>query len=552
MADETRGHTPQNVIAESIRRHVVFVLVVAIAFTCAAVALTTTRHSHYTSTAKVLVTAIAGNPLSPDNLSSGQTTTVAMTTEAALVTGPEVYARAVADRKPEPVPPPSAVKAIVPPNTKIVQIRVTAGSPDLAANGAEAYAKAFLDYRTAQAQKGIDTEHATLEQQLTVANAAFTKARDNASKPNPPVDAQTQLQLAASRVATITSTLGDLGATDTAPGKVVSDAVPPDSPDGLNPILVVLAALVLGLGAGALLAIWRERRDDRIRNAYDHSVAGVPILAALPGNRRMSPRRTADLHADDPLRTSYRRARAGVIASAASPVVLVVSSVERGSSDVDPAGEVAANLGWSLTGAGFAVTVVDATIGLGEVAELLGVATAPGLTEQLIAKGTTAPPVQETLGMSVVPAGRNPEAAREFYAGARLAKSLAWFTEGSDYLIVAGPPAATPDGEAVALVGDALLLVVVDKETTHRQMAAVLERADQLSVRVIGAVGLQRRETPRSTRASRRKRSRPEVVPPRPVAPRTGTQAQSAASRPAGPKPTVSKPAGSLRGDDGR
>jgi polysaccharide biosynthesis transport protein len=552
MADEARTDAERHIITESIRRHAVFVLVIVIAFTCAGIGYALLRPSHYTSTAKVLIRPLTGNNLSPDTLSSGQQVTVAMTTEAGLVTSPDVYARVQEALRPQPVPPPSAVTALVPPNTTIVQVRVTAGSAVVAANGAQAYANAFLAYRAGQTLRVRDTELTSLHAQERQASAKLTAASASAASQKPPPDAATQVQLWATRLATIKGSIGDLEATDKNPGSVVAAAVPPSSPDGLNPILLVLAAIIIGLGVGAVLAIWRDRRDDRVRTAYDHSVAGVPMLATLPGNRRVSPRRIAELHAEDELRTCYRRARAGVIASTTAPSVLVVSSVDRGTSELDPAGEVAANLGWSLTGAGFTVTLVDATIGLGQVAELLGVEPRPGLSEQLVASGSAAPVTQQVLGMSVVPAGHDPEDAREFYAGARLAKALGWFTGASDYLIVAGPPIGTPDGEAVALVGDALLLVVVDKETTHGRSAVVLQRVNQLRVRVVGAVGLQHRarETPRLARRGRRKAPVPVIATAEPAGPTNGTHTDPPA-RHAPQQSSVPRPAGSGRGDDG-
>jgi capsular polysaccharide biosynthesis protein/Mrp family chromosome partitioning ATPase len=492
VEDETRGEQ-QHIIADSVRRHVVFVLVIAIAFTCAAAAFTLTKHAKYTSTAKVLVVSLSGNPFSSDVLASGQTVTVAMTTEAGLVTSPDVVA-AVASRMDRlGLPLPGAVSATVPPNSEIVQIRVRASSPAVARAGAEAYASAYLAYRAAQSAQARAHTLTSLEQQAQAAETELEKWSTDAASNSPSPDAATQVTLWASQAAAIATSISDLKAASTNPGHVVTPAELPTSPDGLNPILLIVATALLGLAAGVVLAIWRERRDVRIRTAYDDVVAEIPVLATLPGRRRVSPRQIEELAAEDALRVCYRKARAAVIAGAQAPSILVVSSVERGSADVDPAGEVAANLGWSLTSAGFSVTVVDASIGHGHVAELLAVDTAPGLSELLVARTASKPPTQQSMGMVVLPAGHNPEASREFYAGARLANSLSWFVGQSDYVIMAGPPVGTPDGEAVALVGDALLLVVVDKETTHQQVASVAAMASQLSIRILGAVGLQRR-----------------------------------------------------------
>ena len=493
MEDEKRGES-QHIVGESIRRHIIFVLVVAIAFTCAAAAFTLTRHTKYSSTASVLLVTLSGNPYSPDSQASGQQVTVAMTTEASLVTTPEVVAAVTKRMHAQGLPVPPKVVATVPPNTEIVEIHVTATSPHVAAVAAQDYAEAFLDYRSNQSKIATDHTVDSLTAQAKDANAQLKTASQEARSANPPPDAATQVTLLRSRLATLETSIGDLEAASTNPGHVNSPAVAPKKPDGLNPLLLIVATAVLGLALGVVLAIWRERRDDRIRIAYDHTIADVPVLATLPGRKRMSPQRIAVLDTDHELRACYRRARAAVIAGAASPSVLVVSYVGPSTPEIDPSGEVAANIGWSLTCAGFSVSVIDATLGHGHLAELLGVNASPGLSETLRADSGSEPLTQQSLGMVVLPAGLDPEGSREFYAGARMARSLAWFTEQSDYVIVAGPPAGTADGEAVAQVGDALVLVVVDKESTHLQVASVAERTSRLGVRIVGAIGLQKRD----------------------------------------------------------
>lgn len=478
-----RDDVQPHIVADALRRHWLIIVVVMLLLTGAATAFALIRTQEYTASAKVLVRPVPGNALAPDSATSTQQVTVAMETEAGLVNSPGVTALVSKDLGTEIEAGSPAIKATVPPNTEIVQMEFTGTSAGAARDGAQAFADAFLQYRTAQAESTQKQQIDSLEKQAKVADENLKRAAKIAAQKNPPPDAASQVQLYASRLAALQASIGQLQVTDTDAGTVVTPAKLPTSPAGLSPILLVLAAAALGLGGGVVLAIWRERNDDHVRAASETSLIGVPTFGALPAEED-EPRLIADRDPGDALHDAYRRIRTGVLVTTTRPSVVVISAV----SGADPSSEVAANLGLSLAAAGYQVTVVDATIQHADMADLLGVSERPGLSDMLVGDLDMDTDLPRTHGLSVLPAGTDPVKAREFYAGTGVQTLVALLRKRSDYVIVSAAPASTSDGNNVALVGDGLLLVVADNQTTHEQVANVVERAQRLEVPVLGAI----------------------------------------------------------------
>lgn len=500
MENLPRNDVQLHVVADALRRRFALILAVAVVLTGSVGAYVLTRSPDYMATAKVLVRPVPGNALSP-TISNGQQVTIAMMTEAGLVDSPGV-AELVNKKLGSTSSPSQPVTATVPPNTEIVQIQFTAASPSAAQAGAQAYADAFLSYRATQAGSTQSNQLDSLKVQAKAVGDNLKKATDAAASDKAPADASAQVQVYANRLATLQDSIGQLQSPNINSGTVISPAGLPKAPVGINPWLFIAAAALLGLAGGLALAIWRERKDDRVRAGSETSVEGLPILSNLPREKGSGHRLITQRDPDDLLANAYRAARAGVTAAVGQPSVVTVASVSGKAS----AGEVATNLGLSLASAGYRVTLVDASVGTGDVAQLLDIQAEPGLSDALLDPHSEPPLLFETHGLRVLPAGSDPSAARELHAGTRLATLVSRLREQSDYVLIAAPPASTPEGEAVALVGDGVVLVLADKRTTHQDLAHVVGRADQLNVPLIGALCVPRgRQPARHTTTSRQR-----------------------------------------------
>ncbi len=504
-AEELRLH----IVADALRRHAVLIVAVVVALTAAVAALAYTRAPSYESSAKIVLRPLTGNALSDSSATNGQQVVVAMETEAGLVTSPSVTERVNDQLGTDLAAGSDAVTASVPPNTQIVRIDFRGASPEQARAGADAFARSFLAYRADQATSTRGDQLDSLRQQAGQARQGLRKASAAAS-----TQSAAQVQLYTNRLASLQENIGTLEAEPTDAGGIVTPADLPTAASGLDPALLTGLAALVALAVGIGAAIVRERTDDRVRTS-DQYAAEVPLLGAVPvgGGGTLDP--AADAVAVD----AYRRVRTGLCALAARPSAIALVGA---STAVGPAttAEVAAHLASGLVASGYRVVVVDATLGHGRAADVLGVPRAPGLAD-LLADDSPPAPVPSGAGVLVLPAGSAPGRAAEMLAGDRFVRLLGQLRDRADYVLVVAPTASTAEGAAVALASDGALLVLAEQVTTHEEVADLTAREGRLGTPVVGAVAV-----PRQPR--RRGRRSPAPAPARPAG-RAGAAAEYAA-----------------------
>lgn len=482
---ETLPHAEvqEHLVRDALKRHLALLVVLGVLFGAAGAFLASKQPREYTSEARVLITATTGNALSPDSATSSQRVTVAMVTEAALVDSPAI-ADSVA--KSLGVTTDTAVKAMtasVPPNTQLVSIKYTANSATLAQRGAKAFADAYLAYRKGLSVAVVKTQVASLTAQDKDVSAKLAAAGRAAAVTDAKPDANAQVQLYASRLATIQNNLAAVNTTQTSPGALVD---PPDLPPVTTSIigqLLVPVAVVLGLLLGFVLALWRERRDDRIRGARDHDRLGVPLLAVVPG-KGTTARALVD-GGDDPVSESYRHARAGLLAArGSSGRVFGVAGATTG----HPVADVALNLGQAIARAGYRTAVVDATAGHEDLGEVTGVESDHGFSDVLHSDIDVATIAVATRGLELVTRGGNPWDSRDLFHSEEMRRAVAAVGGAHDYSLLAASGATTAEGSGVAIASDGMILVVEERRTTHAQLGSALQRCREVGAPVLGVV----------------------------------------------------------------
>jgi polysaccharide biosynthesis transport protein len=487
--DDARLH----LVADALRRRLALILCIALLIAAAIGAYAYTQTAKYTSSASVFVRPIPGNALAPGSTSDSKQVTVGMATEAGLMNSPGVVDLVNEKLHTSIESGTSDVVASIPANTQIIEVQYTASSKSAAKDGAQAFADSFLAYRAAISNATIKTQLNSLEAQERTASANLKTATSARATGTATAAEDAQVQLSVSRLVTVQNSIGELQSTDTNPGSVIKTATTPSKPAGLSPLLYVIAGAILGLVIGVVVAIWRERKDDRVRAAAEVSVAEVPILANLPNDRQSTGRLVTAPGAPDETKDAYRRARAGIVASVTQPAALVVSDLPGQNSF----GRVAANLALTLGAAGFRVCLVDTTDGSEGMSRLLGIKPGPGLSDVMEAAADLQ--LAHVDGISVLTCGTDPEGARELYSGARFAELMTRLREQYSFIVIAGPAASSPDSDGVALASDGVVLVAADKKTTHRQVAHTAERNDQLGIVSVGLIcaarGRQHRDT---------------------------------------------------------
>jgi succinoglycan biosynthesis transport protein ExoP len=272
---------------------------------------------------------------------------------------------------------------------------------------------------------------------------------------------------------------------------VVDPAVPPGTPIGATPLLLIGLGAGAGLLLGALLAVLRVLTDTRLRTAQDiGAVSSIPILASTPLDTAV--RRHAVVLGDDPqgpLAESYRSLRAALqfldVDEGARSIV-VTSSVEAEGKSV-----TAVNLAVALADTGERVLLVDADLRRPGVAGLLGLDGTVGLTDVLIDRVPLDQALQpdERGLLTVLPSGAVPPNPNELLQSRALERLLAVLEERFDRVVIDAPPVLqVSDAAILAHRASGALLLVGSGQVKRAQLQGALDVFRQTRAPVLGIV----------------------------------------------------------------
>ena len=265
--------------------------------------------------------------ISPTSSSNG-TTTVSTITESRIVTSTSV-ALAAKETLAFPGTPTELAERVTvssPLASQVLYITFTAGTAQGAADGANAFANAYLDYRTLIAQKDITLRIGRIQSQVADLQKSLAALKTAQNDPQRSL-LQTQIQQLQSQLNTYQTSV-------ISPGQVAGAAPVPSSPSSPRPVLYLAGGMLFGLLAGIVLAVARDRRDDRVRNSaeLEHSL-GAPVIADSVSTENGT--RPGQLAAIDAARSAeadaYRTVTTTVMAdSAGSGIVLLCGTGQEG------------------------------------------------------------------------------------------------------------------------------------------------------------------------------------------------------------------------------
>lgn len=463
-----------------VRRNVWLILAPVVLALGAAFAFVANIAPTYTASATVLLSPAPGNPLTPESASgSALQMAVAMETEEQMIRTPAVreFAATQAGRT---VPGPDEVLAVsVPSNTQMLNISFTAASPELAREGAEAFAEGYLAFRAERAEVQQGARIKSLREQVAATDGELRRALAEASGEGAGAAYATQeVQLLTDRLAQLSNSLSVAELVSTDPGTVINGAREPEKSDGLPNWVMYAAAAVLGLFVGLGLALVRVWRRDLLSDFDAGPTPDLPVFATVP---RPTPGTSgqADLRAHE----AYRQLRTAVIANAPRPCVLAVSAVGEGTS-----GEVALHLARVLGEAQFSVLVVWTEPPFGRQDQEGDLEGRPGLAE-VVLDGLPVPDVVvDADGVLLVPPGEERGRTGDVTASPRFREVVADLHQRFDYVVLAAGTSGTADGDVVMLAADATLLLISPGSTSRALLDAALDRLEQVGVTPVGAV----------------------------------------------------------------
>jgi len=511
------------------RRQLALIVAITLLGAAAAAAYTFRRTPVYESSASVLVRAITTNAFDPGSRVDQQ---LNMFNQRQLAQSEPVAALAAKTLKTTATPAQllEHVNVDVPANSQILRVRYQDTVPLTAQRGADAFAKAYLTSREADARAQATTSQKSLQRDITrfqkQASAAEKQIADPDADSATRQAAQAKLAAANNRLDQLLSQLSGFQSLDFTPGTVIAAAGLPASPASPNNRLDVGIGLLVGLFLGVVLAFVRDRTDDRLRGREDLAERlDRPVLATVPplskrvrqeGKLRWKRRHKNSLvtleQPNSPAAESYRtlRTRMARLASQLdiNSVMVVSAGVGEGKSTT------AANLAVVLAETGKDVLLVSADLRRPRVHQFFSLQNKSGLSN-LLTDGTPPDkrkgPVADGKQMAselwsvapnlwVVLSGPLPPHPSALMDSDAMRQFLKEQRDLFDFIVLDCPPAlVVADSMALAPLADAVLVVADAKESDRELVSRLKEEIEQVGGRIIGAVLNRSKQAGKST-----------------------------------------------------
>jgi capsular exopolysaccharide synthesis family protein len=511
------------------RRQLVLIIAITLLGGAAAAAYTLRRTPVYESTASVLVRAITTNAFDPSQRVDQQ---LNMFNQRQLAMSEPVAAFAAKTLRTTATPAEllEHVKVDVPANSQILRIRYRDTVPLTAQKGADAFARAYLAFREADARAQAKASQTTIQKDVTRLNKQVAEAEKVIS--NPSSDASDR-QAATARIQSLNTRLQPLNvqlngflSLDFTPGTVIAAADLPATSTSPNNRLDIGIGLLVGLFLGVVLAFVRDRTDDRLRGREDLAERlDRPVLATIPplskrvrqeGTLRWKRRSRNSLitleQPNSPAAESYRtlRTRMARLASQLdiNSVMVVSAGVGEGKSTT------AANLSVVLAETGKDVLLVSADLRRPRVHQFFGLQNKSGLSN-LLTDGTPPNkrkgPVADGKQMAselwsvapnlwVVLSGPLPPHPSALMDSDSMRQFLKEQRDLFDFIILDCPPAlVVADSLALAPMVDAVLVVADAKESDRDLVSRLREELEQVGGKIVGAVLNRSKQSSKNT-----------------------------------------------------
>lgn len=309
--------------------------------------------------------------------------------------------------------------------------------------------------------------------------------------------------------------------------RVLKEASVPRAPLGSRPYKTLALALLGGLGLGLVLAVSRDKMDNRVHKPEHLTALGVPVLEAVPDleatiqdeydgaetievDGRPVTTELVTLHSPlAPASETYRHLRTAVQFS--RPDVLVQTIVVSSAGAGEGKSTTASNLAVTFAQAGRRTVLLDADIRRPRIHEVFGIDPTPGLAQMLGTAHTSPDTLRAWLDgafkssiddLYVVPTGavaaetgaagddwtvvNNPS---EMLGSVGFRAFLQALHEVVDVVVIDTPPVlAATDAVLLATQADATLLVAGAGKTKAGDVEQALSHLSDVGARVVGAV----------------------------------------------------------------
>jgi capsular polysaccharide biosynthesis protein/Mrp family chromosome partitioning ATPase len=467
----------------ALRQHWMYIVATVVVAIAGAVAYTAVAAKQYEASTDVLVSPVGSDTLVGLPLFRVSVFGRSVVTAARLVQSPQVAARVRKSLHLEI--PPSAVSRLITvtpqQQSDILTISARSGSPDKAAQIANAFAQAFVAERTARFQHDLRNIVASLSRRLHALN-------------NVPGSAETAAL--ATQIASYQALYGDADPTL----QIASAAIPPSKPASPRTLVALAVAGMLGLLLGVGVAVARE--------IWNPVITSVDSFASQDGRRvlsRIARPTDNDVRTalSDPqrlrpaIKSSLRTLWANLGAPSSQSVgrTFVITSAAAD----DGHAAIAALLAATFARAGMSVTLMDADLERGPLAEMVDGDGVLSLGRFLAAERT--PPAALSGNRSIVTPQRlqvllahpGDQELADFLAPQPLSALVAELRRDNDAVVVSAPPLPAAETSVLTGLADSVIITVEVGRTRRKALTQLRHSLAEGGVVPLGFVVIERR-----------------------------------------------------------
>jgi polysaccharide biosynthesis transport protein len=385
-------------------------------------------------------------------------------------------------------------------DTEVMEVKYRDRDPATAARLANAFASAYVDFRTEQAIDQFQAAASAVQKRISgieESGAALAKKIEASTNPSDRGALQAQRDTLVAQLGVLQQRLLDLQSNASiaqGSAEVVQRAEVPKSPVSPNKIRNAILALFAGVGLGIGLAFLRERLDDRIKTRQEvERRLGAPVLAAVP--RAASWKRSGHPHLimltepKSPVSEAYRTLGTNVqyLASQHPLKVIMITSSLGG----DGKSTTSSNLAVVLAHAGKRVILVSADLRRPRIHQFFGVANDVGLSNAL---SGSLPPARVTREVGIptlrlINAGSTPNDPAALLGSRQTAEFIGALKQVSDFVIIDTPPVlAVADASILAPLVDGTVFVMDAERSSRSALTQARNQLQNAGANIVGAV----------------------------------------------------------------
>ncbi len=269
---------------------------------------------------------------------------------------------------------------------------------------------------------------------------------------------------------------------------LIGMASPPENPDTSNAMLLLALGVMGGLGAGIGLAFLWENLDNSVHSAKEIEQATglttLGLIPVVPGKRVQGFLNGNSLEGE-----AFHILRASLFAIERDTQIntLLVTSANPGAGK----STVIANLALAMAHVGRKIVVVDGDLRLPAQHERFQLPNKTGLGDFLEGNAALPDIIQKSQidGVDVITSGALPENPAELLSSAPMTELLNQLSVQYDLVLVDAPALlSVSDASSLSLIVDAVLLVVSYDQADHKDLQSVRQRLTTLKARPVGIV----------------------------------------------------------------